>query len=128
MGYDRLSVTSGSQSLNFILSHVNRLYPLRYILTDLAWNCEHHFLGTLYPISRFLSLTYERSRLKNVLGRSSLADCARDSAGNLISSPAAALSAVHACGYWPLFRYNPLLKAEGKNPFILDSKAPTGDI
>ena len=34
-------------------------------------------------------------KLKNVLGRSSLADCARDSAGNLISSPTAALSAVH---------------------------------
>ena len=30
-------------------------------------------------------------------------------------------------GYWNTFRYNPLLKAEGKNPFILDSKAPTGD-
>ena len=30
------------------------------------------------------------------------------------------------CGYWNLFRYNPALKAEGKNPFILDSKAPTG--
>ena len=29
------------------------------------------------------------------------------------------------CGYWNMFRYNPLLKAEGKNPFILDSKAPT---
>jgi len=28
------------------------------------------------------------------------------------------------CGYWHLFRYNPALKAEGKNPFILDSKAP----
>jgi pyruvate-ferredoxin/flavodoxin oxidoreductase len=28
-------------------------------------------------------------------------------------------------GYWPLFRYNPLLKAEGKNPFQLDSKAPS---
>ncbi len=28
------------------------------------------------------------------------------------------------CGYWNMFRYNPLLKAEGKNPFILDSKAP----
>ncbi|OXT07247.1 pyruvate:ferredoxin (flavodoxin) oxidoreductase [Thermoanaerobacterium thermosaccharolyticum] len=28
-------------------------------------------------------------------------------------------------GYWHLYRYNPLLKAEGKNPFILDSKAPT---
>ncbi|MBN1870779.1 MAG: pyruvate:ferredoxin (flavodoxin) oxidoreductase [Candidatus Omnitrophica bacterium] len=27
-------------------------------------------------------------------------------------------------GYWPLFRYNPELKAEGKNPFILDSAAP----
>ena len=28
-------------------------------------------------------------------------------------------------GYWHLYRYNPLLKAEGKNPFTLDSKAPT---
>ena len=28
------------------------------------------------------------------------------------------------CGYWNMFRYNPLLKAEGKNPFILDSKEP----
>src|ERR1039458_578097 len=28
-------------------------------------------------------------------------------------------------GYWPLMRYNPALRAEGKNPFILDSKAPT---
>ena len=31
------------------------------------------------------------------------------------------------CGYWHLFRHNPALKAEGKNPFILDSKAPTRD-
>jgi len=30
------------------------------------------------------------------------------------------------CGYWNLFRFNPALKAEGKNPFTLDSKAPTG--
>jgi pyruvate-ferredoxin/flavodoxin oxidoreductase len=30
-------------------------------------------------------------------------------------------------GYWQMFRYNPLLKAEGKNPFTLDSKEPTGD-
>ncbi|MDE7374582.1 MAG: 4Fe-4S dicluster domain-containing protein, partial [Odoribacter sp.] len=28
------------------------------------------------------------------------------------------------CGYWQLFRYNPLLEAEGKNPFVLDSKEP----
>jgi pyruvate-ferredoxin/flavodoxin oxidoreductase len=28
-------------------------------------------------------------------------------------------------GYWALYRYNPALKKEGKNPFILDSKAPT---
>ncbi len=27
-------------------------------------------------------------------------------------------------GHWPLFRYNPQLKAEGKNPLKLDSKAP----
>ncbi|MEI6124377.1 MAG: pyruvate:ferredoxin (flavodoxin) oxidoreductase [Bacteroidota bacterium] len=30
-------------------------------------------------------------------------------------------------GYWSLFRYNPLLEAEGKNPFILDSKEPKWD-
>ena len=30
-------------------------------------------------------------------------------------------------GYWSLFRYNPELKEQGKNPFILDSKEPTGD-
>ena len=30
-------------------------------------------------------------------------------------------------GYWHLFRYNPALKAEGKNPFSLDSKAPAVD-
>ena len=28
------------------------------------------------------------------------------------------------CGYWDLFRYNPDLKAQGKNPFSLDSKEP----
>lgn len=28
-------------------------------------------------------------------------------------------------GYWHLYRYNPDLKAEGKNPFVLDSKEPT---
>ncbi|HHU06715.1 MAG TPA: pyruvate:ferredoxin (flavodoxin) oxidoreductase, partial [Clostridiaceae bacterium] len=28
-------------------------------------------------------------------------------------------------GYWHLYRYNPSLKAEEKNPFILDSKAPS---
>jgi len=31
-------------------------------------------------------------------------------------------------GYWPLYRYNPALKAEGKNPFSLDSKKPDGTI
>ena len=30
-------------------------------------------------------------------------------------------------GYWNLYRYNPARKAEGKNPFVLDSKEPTGD-
>ena len=28
------------------------------------------------------------------------------------------------CGYWHLYRYNPRLLEEGKNPFILDSKEP----
>ncbi len=31
-------------------------------------------------------------------------------------------------GYWPLYRYNPLLAEEGKNPFILDSKEPKEDL
>jgi len=31
-------------------------------------------------------------------------------------------------GYWPLYRFNPQLKAEGKNPFILDSKEPDGTL
>lgn len=31
------------------------------------------------------------------------------------------------CGYWHLWRYNPALAEEGKNPFILDSKEPDWD-
>ncbi|MCH5197470.1 MAG: pyruvate:ferredoxin (flavodoxin) oxidoreductase [Oscillospiraceae bacterium] len=31
------------------------------------------------------------------------------------------------CGYWNMFRFNPALKAEGKNPFILDSKPGNKD-
>ena len=31
------------------------------------------------------------------------------------------------CGYWHLWRYNPALEAEGKNPFSLDSKEPQWD-
>lgn len=30
-------------------------------------------------------------------------------------------------GYWHLYRYNPDLKKEGRNPFILDSKEPKAD-
>ncbi len=29
-------------------------------------------------------------------------------------------------GYWPLYRYNPELALENKNPFVLESKEPTG--
>ena len=32
-----------------------------------------------------------------------------------------------ASGYWPLYRFNPMLAREGKNPFVLDSKAPDGN-
>ncbi len=31
------------------------------------------------------------------------------------------------CGYWHLWRFNPALEAEGKNPFSLDSKEPDWD-
>ena len=30
-------------------------------------------------------------------------------------------------GYWPLYRYDPRLREQGQNPFILDSKEPVGD-
>jgi len=30
-----------------------------------------------------------------------------------------------ACGYWPLYRYNPALEEQGKNPLTVDSKDPT---
>ena len=39
---------------------------------------------------------------------------------------AEAKSAVEA-GYWHLYHYNPMLEAEGKNPFVLDSKEPDWD-
>jgi len=32
-----------------------------------------------------------------------------------------------ACGHWPLYRFDPQLKEQGKNPLQLDSKAPTVD-
>lgn len=31
-------------------------------------------------------------------------------------------------GYWPLYRYNPLLAAQGKNPLTVDYKAPDGSL
>jgi len=33
-----------------------------------------------------------------------------------------------ASGFWPLYRYNPMLADQGKNPLQLDSKAPTESI
>ena len=44
--------------------------------------------------------------------------------GGMTSSSKRTKLAVQS-GYWHLYRYNPLLKEEGKNPFILDSKEPT---
>ena len=43
---------------------------------------------------------------------------------DLIRSPDQQDAAVKS-GYWPLFRYNPMLAAQGKNPLVLDSKAPS---
>ncbi|MEG1863309.1 MAG: pyruvate:ferredoxin (flavodoxin) oxidoreductase [Oscillospiraceae bacterium] len=45
--------------------------------------------------------------------------------GGMTNSQAEIKRAVET-GYWNLFRFNPTLKAEGKNPFTLDSKAPAG--
>jgi len=45
----------------------------------------------------------------------------KDGMGRSMNNIKAAVQA----GYWHLYRYNPMLKEEGKNPFILDSKEPT---
>jgi pyruvate-ferredoxin/flavodoxin oxidoreductase len=39
----------------------------------------------------------------------------------------AEMDAAVKAGYWHLFRYDPRLKAQGKNPFQLDSKTPSAD-
>ena len=44
--------------------------------------------------------------------------------GGMANCQAEMKKAVEA-GYWQMFRYNPALKAEGKNPFSLDSKEPS---
>ncbi|MBE6892330.1 MAG: pyruvate:ferredoxin (flavodoxin) oxidoreductase [Ruminococcaceae bacterium] len=44
--------------------------------------------------------------------------------GGMINCQSEMKKAVEA-GYWQMFRYNPALKAEGKNPFTIDSKEPT---
>ena len=41
--------------------------------------------------------------------------------GGMVNCQAEMKKAVD-CGYWNMFRYNPALKAEGKNPFSIDSK------
>ena len=47
--------------------------------------------------------------------------------GGMVNCQAEMKKAVD-CGYWNMFRYNPALIAEGKDPFTVDSKAPnTGD-
>ncbi len=46
--------------------------------------------------------------------------------GGMVNCQAEMKKAVD-CGYWNMFRYNPALKAEGKNPFTLDSKEPATD-
>jgi len=43
--------------------------------------------------------------------------------GGMGKTQAEAKAAV-ACGYWHLWRFDPRLEAEGKNPFVLDSKQP----
>ncbi len=48
-------------------------------------------------------------------------------AGGMTKTQSEEKKAVEA-GYWFLYRYDPRLKEEGKNPFQLDSKEPTGDI
>lgn len=44
--------------------------------------------------------------------------------GGMVNCQAEMKKAVD-CGYWNMFRYNPLAKVQGKNPLTIDSKEPT---
>ncbi len=44
-----------------------------------------------------------------------------------MSTTQAVMKSAVECGYWQLYRYNPLLEIEGKNPFTLDSGEPEWD-
>ncbi len=46
--------------------------------------------------------------------------------GGMVNCQAEMKKAVE-CGYWNMFRFNPALKAEGKNPLTIDSKPATAD-
>ncbi|MBN2038954.1 MAG: pyruvate:ferredoxin (flavodoxin) oxidoreductase [Spirochaetes bacterium] len=50
----------------------------------------------------------------------------KEQGANMSKSQSEEKKAVES-GYWPLYRYNPLLVKEGKNPFILDFQDITGD-
>lgn len=50
------------------------------------------------------------------------ATCINHGIKNGLSNPMNQMKKAVECGYWHLWRYNPELKAEGKNPFALDSK------
>lgn len=43
--------------------------------------------------------------------------------GGMTRTPSVGKDAVE-CGYWHLWRFNPALESEGKNPFVMESKAP----
>ncbi|MGL4393934.1 MAG: pyruvate:ferredoxin (flavodoxin) oxidoreductase [Brevinema sp.] len=47
--------------------------------------------------------------------------------GGLVNAQSEEKLAVDS-GYWHLWRYNPMLMAEGKNPFVLDSKEPNFEL
>ena len=52
------------------------------------------------------------------------APCINHGLKNGMGKAQAEEAAAVACGYWHLWRYNPALETEGKNPFQLDSKEP----
>ena len=48
----------------------------------------------------------------------------RFSSGSFLRNCQKEMKRAVECGYWNMFRFNPMLKAEGKNPFTIDSKQP----
>ncbi|MDD5293371.1 MAG: thiamine pyrophosphate-dependent enzyme, partial [Candidatus Izemoplasmatales bacterium] len=96
-------------------------------LASLAMTYEHVYVATISHGANATQLLKAMKEAEAYPGPSiviAYSPCiAHGISGGLYNSHLQAKLATE-CGYWPIFRYDPRLISEGKNPFQLDSKEP----